>query len=209
MSLVDRAKNILLSPKIEWEVIAKEDTSVGGLFTGYACILALIPAITSIIFLGALGLGTIGFGQAAALIGAMGISYFVATSIVGYILGLFCLWLVSIIVKAVSPSFNGKDDMLQATKLMVYSGTPVWVAGLVSWIPILGWLIGFGAMAYAVYLVYLGVKPVLGVPDDKVAGMTVVTVLVYFVTALAVSMIIGTAIMSMLFGGALLTGGIS
>jgi ribulose 1,5-bisphosphate synthetase/thiazole synthase len=39
--------------------------------------------------------------------------------------------------------------------------------------------------------------------------MTVVTVLVYFVTALAVSMIIGTAIMGMLFGGALLTGGIS
>jgi Yip1 domain len=206
MSIVDRVKNILLSPKTEWDVIAKEDATVGGLFTGYACILALIPAIMSIIFLGALGMGGLGMGEAGALIGAMGMSYFVATAVVGYVLGLFCIWVVALIVKTISSSFNGKEDMVQATKLMVYSGTPVWVAGLVSWIPVIGWLVGFGAMAYAVYLIYLGVKPVMGVPDDKVAGMTVVTVLVYVVTSLVLSMVIGAAIVTMFLGGAMMGG---
>ncbi len=209
MSLVDRAKNILLSPKTEWDVIAKEEASVGGLFTGYAAILALIPAVMSIIFLGALGMGTMGMGEAGALLGAMGMSYFVATAIVGYVLGLLVIWVVAMIVNAITPSFNGKQDMVQATKLMVYAGTPVWVAGLVSWIPILGWLVSLAAIAYTVYLIYLGVKPVLSVPDDKVAGMTVVTVLIYIVTSIIVSMVIGAALVSMFLGGAMMSGGLT
>ena len=42
MSLIDRAKNILLTPKTEWPVIAAEPATAQGLFTGYAAILALL-----------------------------------------------------------------------------------------------------------------------------------------------------------------------
>ena len=208
MSLVDRAKNILLSPKTEWDVIAKEDATVGGLFTGYACILALIPAIMSIIFLGALGMGSVGLGELGAMVGGLGMNFYLATAVVGYVLGLFCVWLVAIIVNAITSSFNGKQDMVQATKLMVYAGTPVWVVGLISWVPIIGGLASLAAIAYSVYLIYLGVKPVLSVPDDKVAGMTVVTVLVYIVTSLVLSMVIGGAIVTMFLGGAMMGGGL-
>ena len=154
-------------------------------------------------------MGTMGMGEAGALLGAMGMSYFVATAIVGYVLGLLVIWVVAMIVNAITPSFNGKQDMVQATKLMVYAGTPVWVAGLVSWIPILGWLVSLAAIAYTVYLIYLGVKPVLSVPDDKVAGMTVVTVLIYIVTSIIVSMVIGAALVSMFLGGAMMSGGLT
>jgi len=204
MSLVDRAKNIILKPKEEWPVIAAEPATVGGLFTGYAAILALIPLVTNILFVGLLGIGAMGMGGAAA----GGMTFIAATAVIGYFIGLGLLWLVAFIVNAIAPSFNGKQDMVQATKLMVYAATPTWVAGLVSWIPILGMLVAFAAIAYVVYLIYLGVNPVLSVPEDKVAGMTVVTVLIYIVASLVIGAIIAAAVMTMFFSGAMMGGGL-
>ncbi len=43
MSIVQRAKNIIIKPADEWNVIAGEPATVGGLFTGYAMILAAFP----------------------------------------------------------------------------------------------------------------------------------------------------------------------
>lgn len=204
MSLVDRVKNILLSPATEWEVIAKEPATVGSLFTGYAARLAALPAIASILFLGVLGMGAMGPG--GAMLAGLGMGYFAIMAIVTFFLGLGLLWLVAFIVKSVSPSFNGTSDMVQATKLMVYSATPTWIAGLVAWVPGLGFLFSLAAMAYAVYLIYLGVRPVLEVPQEKVAGMTVVTVLIYIVTSVVVSGIIMAAVMGMFFSGAMMAG---
>lgn len=209
MSLVDRAKNILLQPAQEWEVIAKEPATVGGIFTGYAAILALLPAIASALFMGVLGIGLGGMGTGGAMMAGLGMSYWITTAVVGYFVGLGLLWLVSFIVKSVSPSFNGNSDMVQATKLMVYSATPTWVAGLVSWVPVLGVLLSLAAMAYAVYLIYLGVRPVMEVPQEKVAGMTVVTVLIYLVASLVIGAMIAAAVISMVFGGAMMAGAAS
>jgi hypothetical protein len=159
MSFVDRAKNILLQPAQEWEVIAKEPATVGSLFTGYAAILALLPAIASALFMGVLGIGLGGMGAGGAMMAGLGMSYWITTAVVGYFVGLGLLWLVSFIVKSVSPSFNGNSDMVQATKLMVYSATPTWVAGLI--VPFLGARQGACCSRsppspMSVYLIYTG-----------------------------------------------------
>ena len=204
MSIVNRAMNIITKPKEEWLVIASEPATVGGLFTGYAAILAVLPVIGSIVFLGLLGLGASAMGGAAMM--GMGLNFIAVTAVVGYFLGLGLLWLVSFIVNAVTPSFNGKQDMVQATKLMVYAATPTWLAGIISGIPVIGILIGLAAMVYAIYLIYLGVKPVLGVPEDKVAGMTVVTVLVYIIASVVVGGIIAATVVTTMLGGGMMGG---
>lgn len=208
MSIVDRAKNIILKPTDEWNVIATEPATVGGLFTGYAMILAAISLVTGIIFTGALGinaasLGTLGGGM------ALGFSAVAAMAVIGYVLSLITLFLMSLIVNAVSPSFNGRSDMVQSTKLMTYASTPSWVVGLVSWIPILGGLLSFAAIAYVVYLIYLGLQPVLGVPKEKVAGFTVVIVLIYVVLSVIISGIIIGIAFSTLFGSGMMGGALS
>lgn len=208
MSIVDRAKNIILRPSEEWNVIASEPATVGSIFTGYAMILAAIPLVTGIIFTGALGLSAASFGGMGGAGMALGFSGIAAMTVIGYVLSLIILYLMSIIVNAVSPSFNGKSDMVQATKLMAYASTPTWVAGLVSWIPILGGLISFAAIAYVVYLIYLGMQPVMGVPKEKVAGFTVVIVLVYVVLSLIVSGIIVGLVFSTFFGAGMMAGGL-
>ena len=49
MSIVDRAKNICLTPNTEWPVIAAEPTSTGTLLSGYVVPLAAIGAIAGFI----------------------------------------------------------------------------------------------------------------------------------------------------------------
>lgn len=200
MSIVDRAKNIILKPTDEWNVISAEQATVGGLFTGYAMILAAIPMVAGIIFTGALGISAAGLGGLGGGAITLGFGALAALAIIGYLLSLVTLYVMAIIVNAVSPSFNGKSDLVQSMKLMVYASTPTWVVGLVSWIPILGGLISFAAIAYVVYLIYLGLQPVLGVPKEKVAGFTVVIVLIYVVTLVVSGIIVGL-LFSMFFAG--------
>lgn len=209
MSIVARAKNIILKPTDEWNVIAGEPATVGGLFTGYAMILAAIPLAAGIIFTGALGINAASLGGMGGGAMELGFGVIAAMAVVGYVFSLVTLFVMSFLVNAVSSSFNGKSDMVQSTKLMTYASTPTWVAGLVGWIPILGGLISFAAIAYVVYLIYLGLQPVLGVPKEKVAGFTVVIVLIYVVLTVIISGILIGIAFSTLFGGGMMGGALS
>ena len=208
MSIVERAKNILLKPASEWNVIAAEPASIGGLFTGYAIPLALLPVISAILFTGLLGISA---ADMTGLGGGMstGITAIAGMAVVSFVLSLFTLFLMGTIVKLVSPSFNGTSDKLQAMKLMTYASTPTWVVALISWIPFLGALVTVAAIAYVVYLIYLGLSPVLGVPQEKVAGFTIVIVLIYVVLALIISGIIVGLLYSMFFGNPMMGGALS
>ena len=49
MNIVDRAKNIIMTPKTEWTAIAAEEPNVGQIISGYVIPLALIPAIAAML----------------------------------------------------------------------------------------------------------------------------------------------------------------
>jgi hypothetical protein len=208
MSIVQRAKNIIMKPSDEWNVIASEPATIGGLFTGYATPLALIPMVSTILFNGLLGISAadmMGFGSGMPL-DLMAIA---GMAILSFIVSLVSLFVMGTLVKLVSPSFNGTSDKVQAMKLMTYASTPSWVVALVSWIPFLGAVLGFAATVYVVYLIYLGLNPVLGVPKEKIAGFTVVIVLIYVVLVLIMSSIVAGLLYSTFFGNPMMGGGIS
>ena len=56
MALVDRVKNILLSPRTEWPVIDAEPATVASLYTGYIMPLAAIPVICQAIGMSMIGM---------------------------------------------------------------------------------------------------------------------------------------------------------
>jgi hypothetical protein len=208
MSIVERAKNIILKPTYEWNVIASEPATIGGLFTGYAIPLALIPLVSTILFTGLLGISAadmMGFGSGIPL-DLMAIA---GMAILSFIVSLVSLFVMGTVVKFVSPSFDGVSDKVQAMKLMTYASTPTWVVALVSWIPFLGAVLGFAAIVYVVYLIYCGLNPVMGVPKEKIAGFTVVIVLIYVVVALIMSGIVAGLLYSTYFSNPMMGGGIS
>jgi hypothetical protein len=208
MSIVQRAKNILVKPTDEWNVIASESATISGLFTGYAMPLALIPLVATILFTGLLGISAadlmgLGSGMPSDLMTIAGMAAF------SFILSLVTLFIMGTVVKLVSPSFNGTSDKVQAMKLMTYASTPTGVVALVSWIPFLGALLSFAAIVYVVYLIYLGLHPVLGVPKEKIAGFTVVIVLIYVVLALVISGVVAGLLYATFFGNPMMGGEMS
>lgn len=196
MSLVERAKNILIRPKAEWAVIDGETNTVGGLFTGYAVILALLPVIGTLIAL-ALSLGPYRY---------YGIDYFFVWAVASYVIGLGILYLMGIVADALAPSFDGTKNQLSAMKLLVYSGTAMWVAGLFTFIPGLGLLIGLVGFGYAAYLLYLGSMALMKVPQDKAVGYTAVVIIIWIVLAMLVTGIIVGGLITAMIGGAALGG---
>src|SRR5574337_780588 len=111
MNLVDRAKNILLSPNSEWEVIRSESTTTAELFTKYAVILAAIPAIAGFIGYYLIGISLGAFGSIK-----LGIGTAFSWAILTYILSLVSVYVLGWIIDALAPSFGSSKDLVASMK---------------------------------------------------------------------------------------------
>jgi Yip1 domain len=183
--LIERAKNICLSPSTEWPKIAGESATTQSLFTGYAMILAAIPAICGFIGMTVIGMsmpivGTVRTGVAAGLV----------QLIVGYVLGLVAVYILSIIINALAPTFDGQKDPINALKLAVYAYTPSWLAGILMLVPLLGMLVILAGL-YGIYLLYLGLPHLMKNPAEKSVGYTALIVVCAIVLGIVMSVIIG------------------
>lgn len=188
MGLVDRAKNIVVTPKTEWAVVAAETTPDAQLITGYVLPLAAIAALA-----GFIGIALIGVSVPMMGMVRVGIVWGLASAIFNVIMAVVMCYVVAFIIDALAPTFGATKSMAQALKVAVYAYTPVWIAGIVTIIPMLGFLVLFAAL-YAIYLLYLGLPRVMGAPQDKAAGYTAVVVIAAIVLGVIVGLL-GGAIM--------------
>ena len=170
MNIVERAKNILLTPKTEWPVIDTESSSIKSIYTEYLVLLAAIPAIAG--FIGTSLIGYSMFGVAVRVPLAAGI----ATLILGYALSLVMVYVIALIADALAPSFQGEKNLFNAFKLIAFSMTPGFLGGIFSLLPTLA-VLGLLASLYGIYLLYLGVPTLIKVPQDKAMPYTVVLVI--------------------------------
>ena len=58
MNIIDRAKNILINPQKEWQVINGEAGNPAGITTSYLLPLTLVGGIAAFIGFGLIGVGT-------------------------------------------------------------------------------------------------------------------------------------------------------
>lgn len=191
MNLFERAKNILITPKTEWEVIKMEQTPVNEIFTKYVLILALIPAIASFIGYSIVGISLGPFGSYKMPVGR-GLLYL----ILYYGMSVGAVYLLAFIVDALAPSFGSAKDFLSSFKVVAYSYTAVWVAGIFQIFPMLGILSVLGSL-YGLFLMYLGLKTVKDTPQDKLVGYFIVVIIV----SIVVYFIIGMIVSAIAFGG--------
>jgi hypothetical protein len=178
VNLVERARGIIVSPATEWQVIDREPGDAGFLFTNYVAILAAIPAVC-----GFIGWVLLGVPIVMALVIAL----------TRYIMSFVTCYVVAYIVDQVAPSFGGRRDFESALKLVVYAATPLWLAGVFLLIPGLGFLAILGL--YAIYLLWIGIPPLMRAPQDRALVYTVVVILCVFVVValfgIVVSLVVG------------------
>ena len=196
MNIVDRVKNILLTPKTEWDVIAAEPVNRQQLIVQYVLILAAIPAVLGFLM-------SLAF---ASFFGGLGILWAIVALVWSLAWSIAAVFLFGVIVDALAPSFAAQKNYDQALKVVAYSYTPVWIGSIVAIIPILGWLVLLAAIGYSAYLLYLGLMQVMKSPEDKAPGYTAVSIVIALVIGIVVGSIFAAIQGAALVGAAGLSG---
>jgi hypothetical protein len=187
-SIIDRAKSILLTPRSEWPVLAAEPDTVGGLYTRYIIIMAAIPAVVHFVSLALIGvsvpiLGYYRIGVGAALSGA----------ILSYVLSLVGIFVLTLIVDALAPTFGGQKSQVQALKTVAYAYTASWVASIIGLIPGLTLIAALAGAIYGIYLLNMGLPFTMKCPPEKAVGYTAVTIIVAIVVGFVLHLIVDSA----------------
>lgn len=182
LSLSRRARNILFRPRGEWETIATEDTSVKALYLRYILPLAAIGPVAGFIGASIFGISIPFMGRYHVPVGTG-----IAQAIVSYALDLVGVYVLALIISGLAPMFGGEKSLPQALKLAAYTSTPVWVAGILHLVPLLGVLILLAGI-YGLYLLYLGLPQLMRAPRARafpyVAAVIVSAVVIYIAIAL-------------------------
>ena len=186
MTLIQRATDITLKPATEWDVIAPEATTTADLYKTYIIPLAAIPLVASFLGMTLLGINVPFAGHIRTPLVAG-----LTTLVLGLLMSVLSTFLVAQIINALAPSFGGEKNATQALKVTAYSFTPIWLAGVLNIVPMLG-MLGIFASFYAVYVLYLGLPILMKAPKDKALGYTIVSV----VCAIVVSFILAAVVSS-------------
>ena len=186
MNIVERAKNIMLTPKTEWDVIAADTTPTQGLITGYVLPLAGIAALAG--FLSAVVIGT-----TVPILGTYRtpIVWGVALLIYQLVMSVVLVYVMGFIIDALAPTFGGQKNFNQAIKVAAYAYTAGWVGHVIAIVPFIGWILGFVIGLYGIYLLYLGLPRLMKNPEDKSIGYTVVVVIVAIVVGFVIAAVAG------------------
>lgn len=181
MGFIERIKNILLTPRSEWRVIEHERSDAAYLFLHYVALLAAIPAIAGFV-------GTSLIGVAVPTVGTVRVPIIagIINAVLAFVLSFGVTYGVALAANALAPTFGGQKNPGNALKLIVYSFTPGWLAGVFVAIPALGFLGILGL--YVVALLWLGVPQMMKVPTERATGYTALLVAIMIVVAFGLAL---------------------
>jgi len=192
MKLIDRIKNIILSPNTEWGIIDQESDTPISLLKNYLLPLGIAGAIATFIGSGIIGTnvmgvkigGTLTYGINQALISLLAL-------VIGYYIAIY-------VVDLLAPTFKSEKDLNKTAQLVAYSNTPALLGALLAILPSISWI---GALfgLYGFYLLYIGLPIMKKTPEQQRIPYIIVTILVMLVLYFIVAAILA-AILMPIFG---------
>ena len=187
MNLIDRAKNIIVSPNKEWDVISNEPPNTSAIITGYVLPLAGAAAVAAFIGYGLIGYNVLGFRVA-------GTNWGLYQALNVLVMALCSVFIGAAVIDALAPSFGSEKNMGRSVQLVAYSYTPAWIGGLLAILPAIA-IIGALAGIYGLYLLYIGMPKMKKTPADKHVSYFVVSLIVLIVIYFIIGLIMSRLIM--------------
>jgi Yip1 domain len=184
-TMIDRAKGILLEPRVTWKEIDTEFTKPGETWGKYIIPLAAIGPIATTV-------GMILFGRRVAftsLTNKVSIVTAVTSGVAAYVLALLSVFVLSRIISLLAPGFGGQRNDVQALKAAAYASTAAWVGGVFQILPALG-LVSLLFSVYSLVLLYIGLPIMMKVPKDRAMGYTAVVIIAWIVVFLIAGAIV-------------------
>ncbi len=177
-------------PQQEWESIRDEPCTVTMCYVRHVLILAAVPAISA--YIGAVQVGwSVGAEETTKLTASsalpIAIAFYLAMLAAVYVVGRLIHWM--------SQTFGAQTTLAQSVVLVTYTGTPLFLVGIVALYPMpwVNMLFGIVALLYTVYLLYTGVPVVMKITKEQgfLFSSAVLTVgMVTLVGMLAVTVIL-------------------
>jgi len=191
-NLINRAKQILVSPKTEWQTIDSENDSHVAVLTKYVLLLAAIPAVAAFIGYGVIGYSVCGHHFAS-------VSWGIKRAIVQYISMVGGVYLTAFVIDLLATNFGSKKNFDKAFSLVAYAYTPAFIGGIFYIYHPLSFLAGLASI-YSLYLLYIGLAPIMQTPTEKRTSYFVVSLLVMVAAFFVLSMILTTIIVGSAVG---------
>ena len=192
MNLIERAKNILLTPKTEWLFVDTEVATPQNIFMNYVLPLAIISSIGKIL--------------AGIMPSAFMGTYLIWIAVVSFISIIIGFYISVYVIDMLAPSFNSEKNIGKSAQLVAYSNTPVWVAGFLSFIPVIGTLLAIAGWVYSIFLFYNGLGILKKTPEDKKVVYMVVAIIVMIAITFIISAILMAVFASIIGFGAMSQG---
>lgn len=192
MNLIERAKNMLFTPKTEWQVVSTETATPGSLLTSYVLPMAIVSLLGTVI-------GFFLFSRYGWTTNTL-----IVTCVIALITSLLSYFLTSLIVDALAPSFSSEKNAGRSAQLVAYASTPGYIAGLLSFIPGIGLILTIAGFAYSIYLLYLGIGPMKNTPEDKKVVYILVAAVIMIAIYFVIAAILGAILVATMMGGSTL-----
>lgn len=183
MNVIDRAKNILITPKNEWGVIDKEETSVSTILTSYVLPMLSVGAVATFIGQGLIGksLGPWGGSTASVKAGLIGALLYV-------ILTVITVYIVAAAIDALAQTFQSEKNWKKSFQLAAYSLTAAYVGAIFFLFPALN-ILAILCTVYSIYPLYTGIPVMKKTALDKQVAYLAVVILITIVASILVGLV--------------------
>jgi hypothetical protein len=182
MNVIDRAKNILITPVNEWPVVDKEPANVVTILTSYVIPMLSIGVVATFIGMGLIGQSLpLGGSTASVKAGLIGAIMYVVLSVI-------TVFIVAATIDVLAPSFASEKNWNKSFQMSAYSLTASYVGAIFLLFPALNILVILCTL-YCIYALYTGIPAMKKTAADKQVGYLAVIILITVVAMILVGLI--------------------
>lgn len=163
--MIQHGLGLLARPRAQWKAIGAQPESTLTTFVLYPCIMAILPAVAW--YYGTTQVGwTVGDDGSPIKLTVQSAR---AICILFYVTMVACVGIIGYFIHWMSETYGADSSLVKGVVIAGFTATPLFLAGLVGFYPIL-WLdmlVGVVAISWAVYLLYLGIPIVMKIPEER------------------------------------------
>jgi hypothetical protein len=157
MPALHRIVGIVVRPRAEWDLIAREESTVDDLLRRYILPLSLLAPVATMIgmkYFDAAWDEDLGY-----MVPTQEIFTAAATTLFATIVSVFALAGIFVLI---APMYGSSRDYRKALKVATYGAIPVMLAGATLVLPVMA-IIGLAGLSHSLFVYWLGVRQVLNV----------------------------------------------
>jgi ABC-type multidrug transport system permease subunit len=111
------------------------------------------------------------------------------SAVIVFVTGFAVMYISAFVINELAPSFGSRKDINAAFKLVVYSSTASYIAAIIANLHISLVFVGLFGL-YSIYLIWVGITPIMKTPENKKIGYVVVYVLLLLVISIVFEFIL-------------------